>query len=322
MAGRKPRGGVVSIQHYVWYEKYRPTVLEQMVFTPEQFTRFDQYITDQDFPHLLFIGPPGSGKTTTAQVLCKALPTQVLELNASSEDRGIDVIRNKVTQFAGSQPKPGFLKVVFLDEADQLTQDAQKALRNTIEKYAATCRFVLTANYGDKILPPIRSRCTVFVFEAFPKESVAALAMDIMYAEGVTFEHENVVRLVDRFYPDIRTIINNAQAGSLNGHFNPKYANVAATLELRKVYELLNTGRITEMRQLWAGVSDFIWLYRWLFDEVVPTMFLDDTIADAALTVAQYMYQDAMVVDREINFTACCLDLMKNCVGVQVRWSN
>lgn len=308
----------MTILHYVWYEKYRPISFQEMAL--EHAERFQHYITEQDMPHLLFVGPPGSGKTTTAQILCASISTQVLELNASSEDRGIEVIRTKVVQFAKSQPKPGFLKVVFFDEADQLTLDAQKALRNTIEKYSATCRFILTANYGDKILAPIKSRCTVYTFEALPVERIAEIVYSILDAENVTFDEDEVMQVINRFYPDMRTIINNLQMGSLNGSFNPHGASVAATLSTDHLYSLLQQGKILEMRQAWAGTSDFIWLYRWLFDNVVPAMFLDEARADAALIVAQYMYQDAIVVDREINFSACCIDLIKSCVGVAVRW--
>lgn len=310
----------MSVQHYVWYEKYRPIDLTQMAFTNEQYDRFSQYIYDQNFPHLLFIGPPGSGKTTTAQILCASFPTQVLELNASSEDRGIEVVRTKVVQFAKSQPKPGYLKVVFFDEADQLTIDAQKALRNTIEKYSATCRFILTANYGDKILPPIRSRCTVFTFEAFPIDAVMEKVVDILTAEEVSYNLEEVQQIVERFYPDMRTIINNLQMGVIDGQFNINNASIAATIDLTTLGDQLSAGNITTMRQMWAGNSDFLWLYRWLFDFQVPTMFLDEEITTAALIVAQYMYQDAIVVDREINFTACCLEIMKACIGVTPQW--
>jgi hypothetical protein len=118
----------------------------------------------------------------------------------------------------------------------------------------------------------------------------------------------------------MRTIINNLQMGSSGGTFNPHAARVAATLSTTHLYSLLQQGKITEMRQAWAGTSDFVWLYRWLFDNVVPTMFLDEARADAAIIVAQYMYQDSVVVDREINFSACCIDLIKSCVGVNVQW--
>lgn len=308
------------IEHYVWYEKYRPTTLGAVVLPPEQQVRFEQYIEDSNIPHLLFIGPPGSGKTTMAKVLMKHIPTQTLELNASSADRGIDTIRGKVTDFARSQSRPNTLKVIFFDEADKLTPDAQTALRNTIEATALSCRFIFTANFGDKIIDPIKSRCTIFTFEAFPKRLLFKKLNEILTTEGIQFERGDILKLIDRHYPDIRTVINNLQAGSLQGVFKPELANLTGNVNFDVLQQYLQEGKIKNLRELWAGTTDFSWLYRWLFNKVVPTMFLDDDIATAAIIVAEHMYRDAIVLDREINFTACCLELITGPLNVKAIW--
>lgn len=309
------------LDHYIWYEKYRPKHLDDMILPPEYKTRFRAYLEDKSIPHLLFVGPPGSGKTTMALILTSGLDTQTLALNASSTDRGIDTIKGKVKQFASSQSFQGRLKVVFLDEADGLTRDAQEALRNTIEQYASSCRFILTANYIDKITPPLKSRCTIFTFDTIAQEELKNDLVWILESEQFGYHTGELEKLIDRYYPDVRTIINNLQAGcNTNGRmFLLENIGTVVDINLADLDAALRNGKIADARKLWAGTSDFVWLYRWLFDEWVATQFLDETRTAAALIVAQSLYQDAIVMDREINFTACCLELMQE-RHIPVKW--
>lgn len=310
----------VNLAHYVWYEKYRPHSIDDLVLSDNMRERFNAYINDGEFPHLLLVGPPGSGKTTISLILIEAVGAVALSLNASSEDRGIETIRGKVKQFAASQTTDNQLKVVFLDESDQLTQDAQKALRNTIEAYAATCRFILTANYGDKILAPIKSRCTEFHFESLPKNLTFKLCRHILACENVQYNRDDLLKVVDRYYPDIRTIVNNIQAASLGGQLDLSLIGTNVQIDLALIGQHVQNGLITKARQLWAGVSDFVFLYEYLFNTWVAAQFLDEDRTSAALILAEYLYRDSTVLDREINFTACMLELIKEVCKKEPKW--
>ena len=302
----------MQIRNYIWYEKYRPQALEEMSLPPEQRKKFNNYIDEKELPHLLFYGPPGSGKTTLANILINAIECRRLVLNASSEDRGIATIKGKVKQFAKAKPigKDRQLNVVFLDEADQLTQDAQKALRNTMETYSKTCRFILTANYVGKIIKALQSRCQSFEFSTYPVEDVRKLLFTIAKSEKVSVTKKDVRIIVDRFYPDIRSTINNLQICSVDGELNIELSN-QLRIDFRQFIDLFWEGKIRKLRELWVGVVDFVPFYRVLFDQFVEEIEDSSGKAEVSILVADYLWKDSAVADREINFTACCLEIME-----------
>ncbi len=213
---------MASLEEALWTEKYRPMTLNDIVNQKEIVERLRKFISEKNMPHLLFAGSPGTGKTTIALALVRDLYGQnfrdyFLELNASDE-RGIDVIRNKVKEFARALPgKEVPFKVILLDEADNMTSDAQQALRRTMEIFTSTTRFILACNYLSKIIEPIQSRTALFRFYPLKKEDVVARLMYISKEEKVQYDEKALEAIYDVTMGDMRKSINLLQASSAYG---------------------------------------------------------------------------------------------------------
>lgn len=305
-----------SLENYVWYEKYRPRSLDHLVLEDNVRSALSKYIADQNFPHLLFYGSAGSGKTTIAKILTSAIPCSVLTLNASGKDRSIETMRTDVVNFARSMPPRGTkLKVVFLDEADGISAEAQKALKNTIETYSDTCRFILTSNHANRIIDPIRSRCTAYAFQQFSKEQAFAMCKGILTAENITVANDRDIHtIIDHCYPDIRSLMNTLQMCSISGTLDSTRME-GSTVDVNQVIAFIKTGKVKSLRQTIAGMTDFQYLYRDLFDSLDKIYSRPDDQGSAAQAICQHLFYDPTIPDREINFVTCCAELM---IGLNV----
>ncbi len=246
-----------SMAELLWAEKYRPRSLDDIVNQEEIVTRLKKFVKEKNMPHLLFAGPPGTGKTTAAHALAHDLYGEnyqqyLLELNASDE-RGIDVIRTKVKEFARSRV-PGEIpfKIIILDEADNMTADAQQALRRLMEMYTATTRFILIANYPSKIIEPIQSRCAFFRFTPLKKEDVVNRLRWIAEQENVAYDIEALEVIYEVSEGDMRRAINILQAASALGKVTVeavyKVIGLAHPREIREMINLALEGRFIEAR--------------------------------------------------------------------------
>lgn len=207
----------------IWVEKYRPQKLADVIGQEEITKRLQAYVATKNLPHLLFAGPPGTGKTTCAIALAKELygdawRENFAELNASDE-RGIGVVRGRIKDFArtAAVSRDVSFKVIFLDEADSLTNDAQAALRRTMEKYAGTCRFVLSCNYSSKIMDPIQSRCAVFRFRPLQKDAIKGFVRKVAKQEKIEVDQDGLEALLYVGQGDMRRVVNTLQVASAGG---------------------------------------------------------------------------------------------------------
>lgn len=240
-----------------WTEKYRPANLSEIIGQDEIVERLKAYAKDKSMPHLLFAGPAGTGKTTAAIAIARELFGDIshdwLELNASDE-RGIDVVRVKIKNFARTRPINGDFKIIFLDEADSLTSDAQNALRRTMESYTQTCRFILSCNYSSKIMEPIQSRCSIFRFKRLTKEAIAIRLKDILGKEGVKFTEGGIDAILYVAEGDMRHAVNILQSAASMGEVDEKnvysIASRARPEEVKNLIALALSGKFLDARNL------------------------------------------------------------------------
>lgn len=302
-------------EHTIWIEKYRPTTLDNYVGNETLKEKFTQYITEQDIPHLLFYGTAGTGKTTAGKILVKTINCDYLFINASDE-RGIDVIREKIKNFASTA---GFspLKIVFLDEADYLTPDAQAALRHMMEVYSQRTRFILTCNYVERIIPALVSRCQTYALVPPSKKEVAVHLIHILDTESVSYDKKDVATLVNAYYPDIRRIVGTAQQQTRDNKLTVNINEIISGDSKLKVMDTLTSNqtplaKVNEIRQIIAdaGVRDFTELYRLLYDQV--QQYAPNKIPQTIIHIAEGQFRDAFVPDKEITFMATIYNILIN----------
>ena len=294
-------------KHTIWIEKYRPDTLQGYIGNETLIAKLKQYIEEQDIPHLLFYGTAGTGKTTAAKILKNNLDADCLFINASDE-RGIDTIREKLKGFASSKGFKKF-KLIILDEADAITRDGQRALRNMIEQFSETTKFVLTANYIENIIDPLVSRTQVFRLIPPSKKEVAARLVEILKAEEVEYSKEAVVQIVNAYFPDVRKIIGVAEQQTRDGKLEVNVESlIGQDLKLKILETLTGVGtlkdKINKVRQdvANAGLHDFTELYQMLYQHV--DTYAPDRVPEAIKALADGMYRDSQMADKELNFMA------------------
>lgn len=302
-----------NTEHTLWVEKYRPEKLQDYVGNETVKDKISIYLESGDVPHLLFYGTAGTGKTTMAKLIAKHIDCDMMYINASDENN-VDTVREKIKNFASTI---GFRpwKLIILDESDYLTPNAQAALRNLMETFSKTTRFILTCNYVEKIIDPIQSRCQVFGITPPSKKDVAVRIVSILNAESVVYTPEDVVSIINAGYPDIRRILNACQRQVVNGVLKIDKQSLIESNYMDKIVELLKEKEdrkklFAAIRQLLADshIKDFSALYKYLYDNIEE--YAVGHIAAIILIIAEAQYKDTFVVDKEINVMAMFVQII------------
>jgi DNA polymerase III delta prime subunit len=300
-------------EHSLWVEKYRPQTLADYVGNETIKETIQQYLDNNDIPHLLLYGKAGTGKTTLAKLIVNTIKCDFMIINASDENN-VDTVRNKVKGFASSVGFSGF-KVIILDEFDYMTPNAQAILRNLMETFSKHCRFILTCNYIEKIIDPIQSRCQSFAITPPTKKAVAIQVSKILDAEKITYDIKNVADIVSSYYPDIRRILNTCQLQSAKGELKVDHAIMIESNFQTKLIELLKSSNdkrnlFINIRQAVADnrLNDYSEMYSMLYDKVDD--YAAGNTANVILAIADGLSKDALVVDKEIVFMSTIIQIL------------
>ena len=294
-----------SKEHTLWVEKYRSQNLDSYVGNEQIKNTISKYLEQNDIQNFIFYGPAGTGKTTLAKLIVNNLDCSFLYINASDK-RGIDTIRDKVSGFA-SVASFKSLKVVILDEADFLTIQAQASLRNIIETFARTTRFILTCNYIERIIDPLQSRCQVLKIIPPSKQEIAYHIIDILKKENVGMGADDLKLVINQFYPDVRKMLNSLQMSVAGDEIViDKSILVSSNYKNQVLMELCkpSSKSFNNIRQIIAdsGVSDFEELFRFLFDNV--DKYAPTSMGEVIIYIEEYQYHSNFRIDKEINIMA------------------
>lgn len=304
-------------EEFLWNEKWRPKSVGDCVLPNRLKVIFQGYVDSGQIPNLMLTGGPGIGKTTVARAMCEEIGLDYIFIN-SSEERGIDTLRVKIKNYASTLSLSGGRKVIILDEADYLTPEAQAALRGVIEEFSENCSFIFTCNFKTKLIEALHSRTSVIDcnLRSDEKPKVAGALFkrlkEVLNSEGVKYEESALVKVIEKFFPDYRRIINELQRFATVGDID---AGIVTQLtDIRKIGDLisyLKDKNFSEMRKWVVANSDvephriMRKIYDGLSDYLKP-----ESIPQTIVTLARYQYQAGFVPDQEINLCACLTEIM------------
>ncbi len=308
------------MSNLLWVEKFRPASIDECVLPVEIKNVFQNIVDTGEVPNLLLTGTSGIGKTTVAKALCNQLGCDWLMINGSNEGRMIDTLRTTITNYASTVSFSGGKKIIIIDEADYMNKESvQPAMRGLIEEFSNNCRFFFTCNYKNKILPALQSRCSVIDFrikrEDKPElaQKFSEIAMKLLDSESITYKPDVVAKLVVRYFPDFRRVLNELQNNAVSGQIDVSILEASSNENLNQLIGFLQEKDFSQMRK-WVAQNidnDHVGLYRQVYDSLFLKL-KKQSVPDAVLIIADYSYKSAFVADQEINMVACLTELMMN----------
>jgi len=307
------------MEQLLWVEKYRPKKVEDCILPEAIKATFQEYVNRKEIPNLLLSGTAGVGKTTIAKALCEQVGCDYIVINGSDES-GIDVLRNKIKNYASSVSLMGGRKVVIIDEADYLNPNStQPAMRGAIEEFASNCSFIFTCNFKNRIIDPIHSRCSVVDFKVNgSKQKMAADFFKrvewILEQENITYDKKVVAAVITKHFPDNRRVINELQRYSVSGTIDAGILSNIADIQLESLTTSLKEKDFASVRK-WVTNNldnDPVKIYRKLYDTLYESL-KPNSVPAMVLILAKYQYQSAFVADHEINMIACLTEVMVDC---------
>ena len=307
---------------FLWVEKYRPKVVNDCILPETIKNVFKGFVSQGELPNLLLTGSAGVGKTTIAKALCDEIGASYIMINGSDEGRFLDTVRTRIRQFAStvSLTSGASHKVVIIDEADNTTNDVQLSLRAAVEEFHNNCRFIFTCNFINKIIEPLHSRCTVVDFRVKNGQSVALQGQFferlriILKKENAKFEDKVLAKLIKRYYPDWRRLINECQRYSANGSIDAAILVDVADVNLDHLLSALKQKDFKTVKN-WVVQhidNDPSMVMRKIYDNLYDVL-KPNSIPEAVLVIAKYMRDISNVPDQEINMLACLTEIMMTC---------
>lgn len=309
-----------ALQDILWSERFRPHTIQDCILPNDLKTRFLSIVEKGEIPNMLLVGCAGIGKTTVARALCDELDIDYIIINGS-EESGIDVLRTKVRQFATTISLGGKRKIIIIDEADGLSSSFQPALRGAIEEFSKNCGFILTANYKNRIIPALQSRCTPIIF-GIPKdekqeigEQLVALSCKILDDNAIEYELAAIVEVVLRFFPDFRRVINELQGLSHGGKITKSLVKHLTDDSMDELFGYLKSKNFRESRK-WIGKNsdgDVSNMVRKFYDNF-PKYMESGSVLYAILLLNDFMRDAVQCPDMEVALSAFIINLMDdNC---------
>lgn len=307
-------------QSSVWYEKYRPRTLNDMILPDYIKDKLSLYLSDngKKLPHLgLFSRLPGTGKSSLAKVILNELKAESLWINASL-DRGVDVLRSRIQQFASQSSLRDSVKVVVMDEFDYFSKEGQAAFRGFIDQFGDNVRFIFTGNFKENIIEPLLDRLEVYDFNQFGPSQIAKPILDrlefILIQENVEYKKEDVVKVIKSNFPKIRKMIGDLGAGlrEENGRKIFEYSYVGNSDKLDSLMILMKQKDIQKVKIACYSLGSCEHLYGY-FGENIELLFKDkpEAMINGIIVLAKYQYQSSSAKDKQLNALACCFELMK-----------
>lgn len=305
--------------NYIWVEKYRPRKFDEVILPHRIIEGAKKFVEKGTIPNMMFAGPAGIGKTTLAIVMCIQMDYDYLIVNCSDEGRLLDTFRNKVANFATAISIDGKRKCIILDEIDNLTHDVQSLLRGFIEKFSSNCSFIATCNFQNRLMEPILSRFSVvdFAISADEKEDVLKRTIfrikTILDSEGVKYDIRCIAKLIGKFYPDFRRILNDLQRYSVGGEIDSGIF-ASASDDYDTLIGYLKDRRWNDMRK-WVAMQsglDMSSICRTLYNRATEFM-KQESLPTFTILSSEYQYKAAFVVDKEIHVVAFLTQVISNC---------